>query len=109
MASEVAFESAKEIIASMPGFEWRRLEDHTVGFRGSPDYERWSSLLHACYAPIPTVENFEPDRERLSPADEVDRIVPTACGEPAQKAALGRPFPAHDERPTTQAVTALHS
>jgi heme-degrading monooxygenase HmoA len=40
--------------------EWRPLEDHTVGFRGSPEYERWRSLLHRFYEPFPTVEHFEP-------------------------------------------------
>ena len=40
--------------------EWSRLEDHTVGFRGSPDYQRWRSLLHSFYEPFPTVEHFEP-------------------------------------------------
>lgn len=78
-AFEAAFDSAREIIAGMPGFgrlslsrclerpstylllvEWRRLEDHTVGFRGSPEYQRWRSLLHSFYEPFPTVENFEP-------------------------------------------------
>jgi heme-degrading monooxygenase HmoA len=78
-AFEAAFDSAREIIAGMPGFgrlslsrclerpstylllvEWRRLEDHTVGFRGSPEYQRWRSLLHPFYEPFPTAEHFEP-------------------------------------------------
>jgi heme-degrading monooxygenase HmoA len=74
---ESAFGEAKAIIAAMPGFgrlalsrcmersnvylllvEWERLEDHTEGFRGSPDYERWRALLHRFYDPFPTVEHF---------------------------------------------------
>ena len=39
---------------------WRRLEDHTRGFRGSPDYQRWRALLHHFYDPFPEVLHFEP-------------------------------------------------
>ena len=76
-AFEQAFAEAKPIIASMPGFlslrlercmerpsrylllvEWERLEDHTEGFRGSPEYERWRRLLHPVYDPFPVVEHY---------------------------------------------------
>lgn len=72
-----AFATAQPIIASMPGcrsvslsrcvespnqflllVEWDQLEDHTEGFRGSPEYQRWSELLHPLYEPFPTVEHF---------------------------------------------------
>ena len=39
--------------------EWERLEDHTEGFRGSAEYERWRQLLHHFYDPFPVVEHFE--------------------------------------------------
>ena len=58
-AFEAAFREASTIIASMAGYhwhqlhrcleadsqylltvQWERLEDHTDGFRGSPEYER---------------------------------------------------------------------
>ena len=39
---------------------WDRLEDHTEGFRGSAEYERWRDLLHRFYDPFPTVEHYEP-------------------------------------------------
>jgi heme-degrading monooxygenase HmoA len=39
---------------------WRRLEDHTVGFRGSAEYQRWRDLLHHFYDPFPTVEHYAP-------------------------------------------------
>jgi heme-degrading monooxygenase HmoA len=77
-AFEAAFRQASSIIAAMPGFrglslshcleretgylllvEWERLEDHTEGFRGSPEYGRWRALLHSFYDPFPVVEHFE--------------------------------------------------
>ena len=39
--------------------EWGRLEDHTEGFRRSPQYEQWRLLLHDFYDPFPTVEHYE--------------------------------------------------
>lgn len=75
---EAAFAQARPIIASMPGFVslslsrsiespssylllvgWESLEDHTVGFRGSPGYQQWRALLHHFYEPFPVVEHFE--------------------------------------------------
>jgi heme-degrading monooxygenase HmoA len=75
---EEAFDRARLIIASMPGFislslsrsietpstylllvEWDSLEDHTVGFRGSPQYQEWRELLHRFYEPFPNVEHYE--------------------------------------------------
>jgi heme-degrading monooxygenase HmoA len=77
-AFEAAFEEAKTIIASASGFEglelrrcledpnryvllvrWARLEDHTEGFRGSPEYEAWRALLHHFYDPFPVVQHYE--------------------------------------------------
>jgi heme-degrading monooxygenase HmoA len=74
---EAAFAEAQSIIASMPGFDWlqlhrcveqpsrylllvswQRLEDHTEGFRESPQYEEWKRLLHHFYGPFPTVEHY---------------------------------------------------
>jgi heme-degrading monooxygenase HmoA len=74
---ERAFAEARTIIAAMPGFggltlsrcverpgtylllvEWDRLEDHTEGFRGSPEYHRWKELLHHFYDPFPEVEHY---------------------------------------------------
>jgi heme-degrading monooxygenase HmoA len=43
----------------LPLVNWRRLEDHTVGFRQSPEYQGWKRLLHHFYDPFPTVEHFE--------------------------------------------------
>ncbi|RZK18775.1 MAG: antibiotic biosynthesis monooxygenase [Flavobacterium sp.] len=39
--------------------EWVTLEDHTVGFRQSPEYLEWKRLLHHYYHPFPTVEHYE--------------------------------------------------
>jgi heme-degrading monooxygenase HmoA len=75
---ETAFRLASKIISSMPGYlshqlqrclenrsryvllvDWKTLEDHTVGFRGSPQYQDWRKLLHHFYDPFPTVEHYE--------------------------------------------------
>ncbi|MEH7376463.1 antibiotic biosynthesis monooxygenase family protein [Neobacillus drentensis] len=75
---EEAFRHASEIIASMKGYishelqrcievkgkyllmvKWETLEDHTVGFRQSNEYQGWKKLLHRFYDPFPTVEHFE--------------------------------------------------
>jgi heme-degrading monooxygenase HmoA len=77
-AFEIGFGEAKAIIASMPGFggltlsrcieapstylllvEWDTLEDHTEGFRGSPEYQQWRDLLHHFYDPPPQVQHYE--------------------------------------------------
>ena len=75
---EAAFRQASPLIASMGGYishelqrcletpnryillvHWQRLEDHTVGFRGSPAYQEWKRLLHHFYDPFPTVEHYQ--------------------------------------------------
>ena len=75
---EAAFLEASPLIASMPGYlshelqrclevsekylllvRWQTLEDHTVGFRQSPEYQDWRRLLHHFYEPFPIVEHFE--------------------------------------------------
>lgn len=75
---ELAFAKASPIIASIPGYishqlqrciekqnryillvKWKKLEDHTVGFRGSEGYQEWRKLLHHFYDPFPTVEHYE--------------------------------------------------
>ena len=77
-AFERAFAEAQSIISSMPGYlshelhrcleregqyillvRWRTLDDHVVGFRGSPEYQDWKRLLHHFYDPFPTVEHYE--------------------------------------------------
>jgi heme-degrading monooxygenase HmoA len=37
---------------------WQKLEDHTVGFRGSALYQEWRKLLHHFNDPFPTVEHY---------------------------------------------------
>jgi len=77
-AFEVAFAHARPMIASQSGFRdltlsrclerpsvylllvsWDTLEDHTQGFRKSPEYQDWKDLLHHFYDPFPTVEHFD--------------------------------------------------
>ncbi len=74
---ENTFKEAQKIIASMKGYishslqkclennsryllkvEWQTLEDHTIGFRTSPQYAQWKELLHHYYEPFPTVEHY---------------------------------------------------
>lgn len=78
-AFETAFSRAVLILTSMPGYishelrrciehrnsyillvRWQSLEDHTIGFRNSPEYQEWKALLHHFYDPFPTVEHYEP-------------------------------------------------
>ncbi|MBT4989662.1 MAG: antibiotic biosynthesis monooxygenase [Rickettsiales bacterium] len=75
---ERAFNKAQNIIISMKGYishelqncieqksryillvKWQNLEDHTVGFRESPEYQEWKQLLHHFYQPFPEVEHFK--------------------------------------------------
>ena len=75
---EAAFRTASRIIASRDGYlshqlqrcvehrsryvllvNWRTLEDHTKGFRGSPEYQEWRRLLHHFYDPFPMVDHYE--------------------------------------------------
>lgn len=75
---EIAFAEAAQIIASMKGYishnlqkcleienqylllvNWQTIEDHTVRFRQSLEYQTWKKLLHHFYDPFPTVEHYE--------------------------------------------------
>lgn len=40
--------------------EWATLEDHTVGFRGSPAFTQWRALVAPLFAIPPVVEHFAP-------------------------------------------------
>ena len=74
---EISFEKAQKIISSVSGYvshqlrkcvenssryilliNWETLEDHTVGFRESSEYQEWKALLHHFYDPFPTVEHY---------------------------------------------------
>lgn len=75
---EKAFNEAQKIISRIDGYvshqlqkcieknnryillvNWKRLEDHTVGFRESKEYQQWRKLLHHFYEPFPEVEHYE--------------------------------------------------
>ena len=75
---ERAFEQAQALIAGMGGYvshqlqkciekparylllvSWENLEDHTVGFRESPEYQQWRLALHHFYEPFPEVEHYK--------------------------------------------------
>ena len=74
---EETFGRAQAIISGMPGYlshqlqkciekpsryillvNWQTLEDHTIGFRESEQYQEWRSLLHSFYEPFPEVEHY---------------------------------------------------
>ena len=74
---EASFKEASKIISSMNGYishellkclekqnrylllvKWETLEDHTIGFRNSPEYQDWKKLLHHFYDPFPVVEHY---------------------------------------------------
>ncbi len=38
--------------------EWQTLEDHTEGFRGSPDFAEWRGLIGHLFDGAPDVEHF---------------------------------------------------
>ena len=48
--------------------EWGTLEDHTEGFRRSPEYQRWRELLHKFYDPFPVVEHFTTAHSTTAPS-----------------------------------------
>lgn len=75
---EIDFATAGQYISSIKGYikhslskciehdnkyillvEWDNLEDHTITFRQSEQYQHWKQLLHHYYDPFPTVEHFE--------------------------------------------------
>ena len=74
---EKSFSKAQIIISNMKGYishelkkcletpnkyillvNWETLEDHTIGFRESKEYQEWKELLHHFYDPFPTVEHY---------------------------------------------------
>jgi heme-degrading monooxygenase HmoA len=74
---EAAFDKAQHILAASSGYQrhelkrsadrddrylllvwWDSIESHTVGFRGSLQYQEWKSLLHHFYCPFPHVEHY---------------------------------------------------
>ena len=74
---EAVFSQASPIISNIPGYvshqlqrciekqnryillvNWETLEAHTIGFRGSEQYQEWKRLLHHFYDPFPNVEHY---------------------------------------------------
>jgi quinol monooxygenase YgiN len=39
--------------------EWQTIENHTVDFRGSPDFQEWRKLVGHCFAAPPEVEHTQ--------------------------------------------------
>lgn len=76
-AFEAALAEARPLIAASPGFismtvrrptgtgggylllvEWETIAHHRDGFRLSDRYQRWRTLLHSFYDPMPEVSYF---------------------------------------------------
>lgn len=76
---EAAFKQAEPLITCQKGYishelqqclehesrylllvKWETLENHTIGFRQSPEYQQWKALLHHFYEPFPDVEHYIP-------------------------------------------------
>ncbi|NOX75239.1 MAG: antibiotic biosynthesis monooxygenase [Gammaproteobacteria bacterium] len=74
---ESAFSRAQIIISSMEGYishqlknciekpnryillvNWETIENHTIGFRESKQYQEWQKLLHHFYDPFPEVHHY---------------------------------------------------
>lgn len=74
---EAAFSEAGQYIASMNGYishqiqrciedpsryivlvKWQKIEDHTVGFRESENYQKWRALIHPFFASPPEVKHY---------------------------------------------------
>ena len=77
-AFEIAFNEALPLVQSISGYishelqrcieqqdvyllliRWETLQDHTEGFRLSPQYQQWKKLLHHFYDPFPEVLHYE--------------------------------------------------
>ena len=75
---EAAFPAAARILSSAEGYishqlqrsvdtenryvllvNWQAKENHTVGFRGSPQYQEWRKLLHHFFDLPPVLEHYE--------------------------------------------------
>lgn len=75
---EAAFNQAKELLKKKKGYishklqrcieepnryivmiNWETLEDHTIGFRESPEFLQWRALIGPFFASPPVVEHFE--------------------------------------------------
>lgn len=103
-AFESAFQKAQTLIASMPGYlghelqrclekeghyvllvRWATVAAHEQGFRRSPEYQEWRSLLHHFYDPFPSVHHYE----RAAGARSAARTLPKTSMEGPQAGERG--------------------
>jgi len=89
---EQAFSRAQGIISAMPGYlshellccveqgnrylllvTWNTLEDHTIGFKESGEYQEWKAILHHFYEPFPEVWHFSRRPELSNLPDQASR------------------------------------
>lgn len=76
---EAALATARQVISGSPGFVslalhrgiespdrylllvgWESLEDHTVGFRESPAFAEWRSIIGPFFDSPPEVDHYDP-------------------------------------------------
>ncbi len=88
------FRKAEKIISSMKGYishelqhclgnefqyillvKWERLEDHSIGFRQSEQYQEWKQLLHHFYEPFPVVNHYKLVSDEMHLSDFQDDIL----------------------------------
>ena len=77
-AFETAFRQAEQLLPGVEGYlrhelqrcveqpdqylllaQWRRVEDHTVGFRGSERFQEWRRLLGPFFDGLPAVQHYQ--------------------------------------------------
>ncbi len=75
---EAAFREAERLLVGVEGYirhelhrcveqpdryvllaHWRRVEDHTVGFRGSPRFQEWRRLIGPFFDGVPEVLHYQ--------------------------------------------------
>lgn len=78
-AFEAAFRKAQRLLPGLDGYlshelhrcleeadqyvllvRWRRVEDHTVGFRGSERFQEWRRLIGPLFEGLPAVRHYQP-------------------------------------------------
>jgi heme-degrading monooxygenase HmoA len=75
---EAAFAQARQVLAESPGYlavqlqrcieadgryllliQWRTLDDHLIGFRGSPRFSQWRALIGPFFTAPPELYHYE--------------------------------------------------
>ena len=82
--------------------QWETLENHTVDFRGSADFQEWRKLVGHCFASPPEVEHVREVRARrfrTSMKRSSERILTTHTGSLPRTAKVVELLLAEQEKP----------